>query len=51
MQTFMFGMAFAVVTPIMLPVALAYFFTAYLAWRYCVLYIFERNFESGGLMW
>lgn len=51
MQTYLFGFAFCVVTPLMAPVALAYFFTAWLAARYCVLYIFERNYESGGLMW
>lgn len=44
-------MAFSVVTPLMAPVALVYFFTAWVSARYCVLYIFERNFESGGLMW
>ncbi len=43
----MFGFAFAVVSPIILPVAWFFFLTAFLTYRYALLYVYERSYESG----
>ncbi|KAG2489473.1 hypothetical protein HYH03_012109 [Edaphochlamys debaryana] len=50
-QVFMFGFAFAVVAPLILPCCCFFFFTGFFAYRYCILYVFERGYESGGRMW
>ncbi|KAG2489474.1 hypothetical protein HYH03_012110 [Edaphochlamys debaryana] len=50
-QVFMFGFAFAVVAPLILPCCCFFFLTGYFAYRYCILYVFERGYESGGRMW
>lgn len=47
-QVFMFGFAFAVVSPVILPVAWCFFLTAFVTYRYALLYVFERSYESGG---
>lgn len=43
----MFGFAFAVVSPVILPVAWFFFLTAFLTYRYALLYVYERSYESG----
>ncbi len=43
----MFGFAFAVVSPVILPVAWCFFLTAFVTYRYALLYVFERSYESG----
>lgn len=45
---FVIGLAYAAVSPIILPVALLYFCLSWSFWRYAVLYFFERCYESGG---
>ncbi|KAG2489475.1 hypothetical protein HYH03_012111 [Edaphochlamys debaryana] len=50
-QVFMFGFAFAVVSPLILPCCWFFFLTGFFAYRYCILYVFERGYESGGRMW
>ncbi len=42
------ALSYAVIAPLVLPAALGFFFTAWLAWRYCCLYFYERSYESGG---
>ncbi|PRW05771.1 ERD4-related membrane [Chlorella sorokiniana] len=44
----MMGFAFAVIAPLILPPVAVFFFTAWLAWRYCALHFYERSYESGG---
>ncbi|KAG2426751.1 hypothetical protein HXX76_012808 [Chlamydomonas incerta] len=51
LQIFMFSSAFAVVSPIILPCAWMFFLTGFFAYRYSLLYIYERSYESGGRMW
>ncbi|GLC40254.1 hypothetical protein PLESTM_001022900 [Pleodorina starrii] len=51
LQVFMFGCAFAVVAPIILPCCCLFFLTGFFAYRYSILYVYERSYESGGLMW
>ncbi|KAG2454279.1 hypothetical protein HYH02_001310 [Chlamydomonas schloesseri] len=51
LQMFMFSSAFAVVAPIILPCAWFFFLTGFFAYRYSLLYIYERSYESGGRMW
>ncbi|EFJ41164.1 hypothetical protein VOLCADRAFT_98840 [Volvox carteri f. nagariensis] len=48
---FMFGCAFAVVAPVILPCCWLFFMTGFVAYRYSVLYVYERSYESGGRMW
>ncbi|GLC55507.1 hypothetical protein PLESTB_000995000 [Pleodorina starrii] len=48
---FLIGASFAVVAPLLLPAALAVFAAAWLFWRYALLYVYVRQYESGGTMW
>lgn len=48
---FLISIAYSVVSPIILPITLAYFMLAWLVWRYQMLYVFVRKYESGGRMW
>lgn len=43
----MVGLAYAVTAPLIAPIALLFFATAYITWRYAVIYIYERQYESG----
>lgn len=47
LQTFLVGLAYVVTAPLIAPVALLFFSTAYLTWRYAIVYVFERQYESG----
>ncbi|GIL63887.1 hypothetical protein Vafri_17901 [Volvox africanus] len=51
LQVFMFGCAFAVVAPIILPCCWLFFLTGFFSYRYAILYVYERSYESGGRMW
>ncbi|CAD7699105.1 unnamed protein product [Ostreobium quekettii] len=51
MLTFLIALAYSVIAPIILPFALLFFMLAWLTWRYQVLYVFVRKYESGGKMW
>lgn len=44
------GFCFSVVAPLVVGVTCAYFVTAWIVWRYCALYVYERSYESGGQM-
>jgi len=48
---FLISIAYSVVSPIILPITLAFFLLAWLIWRYQMLYVFVRKYESGGRMW
>lgn len=45
------GVAYSVAAPLMTPFVLAYMATAYLVWRYQMIYVCVRAYESGGRMW
>jgi len=51
MLTFLIALAYSVIAPIILPFALVFFMLSWLTWRYQVLYVFVRKYESGGTMW
>ncbi|KAG2489468.1 hypothetical protein HYH03_012104 [Edaphochlamys debaryana] len=51
LQVMMFGFAFAIVSPLILPCCWFFFLTGFFAYRYCMLYTYERSYESGGRMW
>lgn len=38
-------------SPLLLPLSFGFFLTSWLAWRYHVLYFYERSYESNGEMW
>jgi hypothetical protein len=45
------GVAYSVAAPLLTPFVLAYMATAYLVWRYQMIYVCVRAYESGGRMW
>ncbi|GAX85186.1 hypothetical protein CEUSTIGMA_g12604.t1 [Chlamydomonas eustigma] len=49
-SVFIPGLCYAVINPLLLPLCLCYFVTSFIAWKYCVLYFYERSHESGGQM-
>ncbi|GMH42492.1 hypothetical protein BSKO_10411 [Bryopsis sp. KO-2023] len=51
MLIFLIALAYSVTAPIIVPLALVFFMTSWLTWRYQVLYVFVRKYESGGKMW
>lgn len=44
-------LSYCAASPMILPVALVFFVTSWVFWRYSVLYLYERCYESGGRMW
>ncbi|KAK9819243.1 hypothetical protein WJX81_003710 [Elliptochloris bilobata] len=51
MLMYIVALAYAASSPMILPFTLAYFIVSWVFWRYNVLYVSERCFESGGLFW
>ncbi|EIE23620.1 hypothetical protein COCSUDRAFT_63147 [Coccomyxa subellipsoidea C-169] len=51
MLIYIMALSYAACSPIILPFALCYFLTAWVMWRYTILYMTERCYESGGLLW
>ncbi|CAL5219786.1 g1691 [Coccomyxa viridis] len=51
MLIFIMAMAYAATSPLILPFALTYFIVTWIFWRYNILYVSERCFESGGRIW
>ncbi|KAL4419727.1 hypothetical protein ABPG75_006825 [Micractinium tetrahymenae] len=45
---FIMALTYAVINPLVLPAAAGFFLTAWITWRYCALYFYERSYESGG---
>eukprot|EP00210_Caulerpa_lentillifera_P008317 g7936.t1 len=48
---FLISIAYSIVSPVILPITFAFFCLAWLIWRYQMLYVFVRKYESGGRMW
>ena len=42
------AMTYAVINPVILPLGFAYFLTAWIVWKYCILFVYEHSHESGG---
>ena len=51
MLIYIIVLAYAATSPIILPFALIYFMASWIFWRYNILYVSERCFESGGRIW
>ncbi|KAL3131896.1 hypothetical protein ABBQ38_007601 [Trebouxia sp. C0009 RCD-2024] len=51
MLIYIITLAYAATSPIILPFALIYFIFSWIMWRYNILYVSERCFESGGQIW
>ena len=51
MLIYIIALAYAATSPIILPFALIYFIFSWIMWRYNILYVSERCFESGGQIW
>ncbi|GAX72909.1 hypothetical protein CEUSTIGMA_g364.t1 [Chlamydomonas eustigma] len=51
LSTYLIGFSFAVVSPMVTLAAVCCFVMGWMFWRYAVLYIFIRKYESGGMMW
>lgn len=49
--SFLIVISFSIIAPLVLPWGVMYFLLAWVFWRYAVLYIFTRKYESGGQMW
>ena len=43
--------AYALVSPIILPFGVLYFILLWAVWRYQMLYVYQRQYESGGQFW
>ncbi len=44
-------MAYAVVSPLIVPLGLLYYVLLLPVWRYQQLYVYQRQYESGGQFW
>jgi hypothetical protein len=51
MMNYVMAMAYAAVSPLILPFGLLYFILLWPVWRYQMLYVYQRQYESGGQMW
>ncbi|CAK0783273.1 hypothetical protein CVIRNUC_006472 [Coccomyxa viridis] len=51
MLIYIMAFAYAACSPIILPFTLCYFTSVWVLWRYTVLYMTERCYESGGRVW
>ena len=47
----MLGLTFCLTAPMMAPACLLFFVANFVVWRYHVLYVYERGWESNGSMW
>eukprot|EP00879_Flechtneria_rotunda_P012611 GHRR01013169.1.p1 GENE.GHRR01013169.1~~GHRR01013169.1.p1 ORF type:complete len:1229 (+),score=453.96 GHRR01013169.1:316-3687(+) len=48
---YLIPLAFSVVSPLLLPFSVVWFAFAWVAWRHNLSYVYQRKYESGGLMW
>ncbi|KAG2449389.1 hypothetical protein HYH02_005539 [Chlamydomonas schloesseri] len=51
MSVMLFGFAYAVISPIILPCCWFYFLTGFISYRYNLTHFYERGYDSGGRMW
>jgi hypothetical protein len=47
----MIGLVFSTVAPLITLLCMVFFVFNFVIWRYHVLYVYERSYESGGTMW
>ena len=48
---YLLSMTFSVVAPLLLPFSVAWFVFAWVQWRHNLCYVYQRKYESGGVMW
>lgn len=51
LMNFVMVLAYCVVSPLILPFGLLYFVLLWAVWRYQMLYVYQRQYESGGQFW
>jgi len=51
LMNFVMVLAYTVVSPLILPFGLLYFVFLWAVWRYQMLYVYQRQYESGGQFW
>jgi len=51
LMNFVMVLAYCVVSPLILPFGLLYFMLLWMVWRYQMLYVYQRSYESGGQFW
>lgn len=45
------GVLYSCISPLILPFVLLYFLTAYLVWKYQVMYVYSQPYQAGGTIW
>ena len=45
------SIAYSIISPIILPLTVIFFMLMFLVWRYHMLYVYIRSYESGGTLW
>ncbi|KAI8473306.1 MAG: hypothetical protein J3K34DRAFT_411580 [Monoraphidium minutum] len=48
---YLLTLTFSVVAPLLLPISVIWFIFAWVQWRHNLAYVYQRKYESGGLMW
>jgi hypothetical protein len=48
---YLLSLTFSVVAPLLLPFSVVWFVCAWVQWRHNLCYVYQRKYESGGLMW
>ena len=48
---YLLSLTFSVVAPLLLPFSVVWFVFAWVQWRHNLCYVYQRKYESGGLMW
>ena len=51
LMNFVMVLAYCVVSPLILPFGVLYFVFLWAVWRYQMLYVYQRQYESGGQFW
>jgi hypothetical protein len=48
---YLLALTFSVSAPLLLPFSVIWFLCAWVQWRHNLCYVYQRKYESGGLMW
>jgi hypothetical protein len=48
---YLIAFAYSVVSPLIVPFSVLWFMFAWVAWRHNLSYVYQRKYESGGMMW
>jgi hypothetical protein len=48
---FVIGLTYAVIAPLLLPFCAMYFGIAYITYAYVLFYVYEKDFQAGGILW